>query len=1234
MVNIPGTSTRSSIAIQQLVEMRSQLSLLQYQLATGKKTNSYAGLGLDRGMTVGLRSQLSAISSFQNTIKNVGIRIDLATTVLTQIDKNRAAAKSSAIVQGYELVDGKQTSAQKLAYDRLDEILHLLNTQAGDRYLFSGLTTDKKPVSSTQAILYGTGTQAGLVQMIAERKEADMGRDLLGRLVIPGVSGSLVSLFEDAAGSPYGIKLASASSTSPYVIVNGPAGTPPGLSFDLGNSNPPPGTELRVTVRLPDGSTEEIRLKLTDEPPATAFIPAEAASDGVAAGLATAANSREASASIEITDLATIADGATFDITYGGQTYTFEYDDPAVNDGVSPGRIEFGGAQGNANAIGAALAQAIEDELGLPQATWNGGTNTLELSGETLNFIDNFSGAGGSVTIGTDTYTNAQQGDTFTVTVGGQTVTLYKVPTGQEDATNGKFSSPASLAAAINASAVGSTTTTASGKVHASIGSDGEVKIVANPNTNGFTIGGDLQSVLGYSAAPYHTTALPPSDVIPAKATTSGTGAVLASAANFDEASASLEIDGLGTIADGATFELTYGGTTLTFEYDDPAIADGVAAGNVAFGGTLGDADAIGAALAAAVGEAFELSSASWTAGSDTLVLNGKTLDFTSAFSGAAGTGGITISAGTSYTAPQTGETFTIQVGAKTVTLYKVAPGEEDAANGKFSDAASLAAAINQSQVGSTDVSTSNRVHAMLTSGGDVRIVANPNTAGFTIGGDLQAPLGLENDTYYTISLPSDDSFVAATATSKPISPATTASVIGAGLDSSVAAAVATIDLAGAADGNTFTLQYGGKTVTFEFDNNATVTPPNVAVALGGTEAATGANLAAALQAQFPGITAAYDDATNSLSLSGTAPNFTDAFAGMATTVAGGVTPTYTAPVAGDTFTLQVGTTTQTFYKVPAGQENAAAGTFSDLASLVAAINTSPVGTTDSGIVNRVQASVDANGNLKLDATPGTASFTAGGSLRAPLGFSPSTYASETNALKDGTVLIGTTPADTAQAIQAALIAQIKQLVQTDLVAASALAAGDDLFNIDAGLPPRRVDGPPFDTATASRAGTETDTVMWYVGEMAATSARGTATARVDTSISVSYGARANEEGIRWVVQNMAVFAATTYSAKESHDEARYQALMERLNANLEGPNGMQKLSDIQAELAGANVTMNAAKDRHTQANSVTAGLLSEIEGVTEEEVGAKILALQTRLQASFATTSLLAELNLVSYMR
>ena len=60
-----------------------------------------------------------------------------------------------------------------------------------------------------------------------------------------------------------------------------------------------------------------------------------------------------------------------------------------------------------------------------------------------------------------------------------------------------------------------------------------------------------------------------------------------------------------------------------------------------------------------------------------------------------------------------------------------------------------------------------------------------------------------------------------------------------------------------------------------------------------------------------------------------------------------------------------------------------------------------------------------------------------------------------------------------------------------------------------------------------------------------------TATARVDQSLVVSYGARANEDGVRSLVQNMATLAAVTVSPSDPNAADLSAALNQRLTGDL-----------------------------------------------------------------------------------
>jgi flagellin-like hook-associated protein FlgL len=254
-------SAQSSLAIQQLVNMRSQFDDLQRQLSTGQKSANYAGLGLDSGVAVSLNSQLSAISGYGNTITNVGNRIDLMNTALNSMTDVATQVKS-ALAQAPLGANGSgATLAQQTGQNSLDQLLGMLNTQAGGRYLFSGSATDQPAVETTDHILNGDGAKAGLKQLISERTQADLGVGGLGRLAIGGGGTSTTTITDDT--SPFGFKLASASSTLTNATVTGPTGSPAVLTVNMSGGNPSDGDTLTVRLDLPDGTSANITLTAT-----------------------------------------------------------------------------------------------------------------------------------------------------------------------------------------------------------------------------------------------------------------------------------------------------------------------------------------------------------------------------------------------------------------------------------------------------------------------------------------------------------------------------------------------------------------------------------------------------------------------------------------------------------------------------------------------------------------------------------------------------------------------------------------------------------------------------------------------------------------------------------------------------------------------------------------------------------------------------------------------------------
>ena len=207
-MSISSIGAQSALIMQQLVQMRAKFDDLQRQLGSGQKSATYAGLGIDRGVTVSLNSQLSAISGYDNTIDNVMARVNLMNTALGSMIKVSSTVKSAMVQANGVSNGGGAQVAQQTALSSLDQLLGLLNSQAGDRYLFSGRATDQPAVETLDHILNGDGSRAGLKQLIAERNQADLGSDGLGRLVVSAPTATSVGVDEDSV-SPFGFKLGS-----------------------------------------------------------------------------------------------------------------------------------------------------------------------------------------------------------------------------------------------------------------------------------------------------------------------------------------------------------------------------------------------------------------------------------------------------------------------------------------------------------------------------------------------------------------------------------------------------------------------------------------------------------------------------------------------------------------------------------------------------------------------------------------------------------------------------------------------------------------------------------------------------------------------------------------------------------------------------------------------------------------------------------------------------------------
>src|ERR1700744_2962785 len=266
---------------QAIQSLNNQMTNLSTQLATGEKSTTYAGMGAGEGFAIAARAQLANISGFTTTISNVTTSINAANNALQSISNLGGQVQSAAAATPQTLDSSGQTIAQENATAELSSMVGILNTPSGDRYLFSGSAINTPATVPVDEMMNGTTTQAGLKTVMAERAQAagavpgGPGRLLITNpAATPPATSTVVSVAEDAAGSPFGLKLSQVTSSLTGATVTGPSGSPAAISIDLGATNPNPGDQISFTFNQPDGTTASVQLTATttSPPPTGSFL--------------------------------------------------------------------------------------------------------------------------------------------------------------------------------------------------------------------------------------------------------------------------------------------------------------------------------------------------------------------------------------------------------------------------------------------------------------------------------------------------------------------------------------------------------------------------------------------------------------------------------------------------------------------------------------------------------------------------------------------------------------------------------------------------------------------------------------------------------------------------------------------------------------------------------------------------------------------------------------------------
>ncbi|HEY8191906.1 MAG TPA: flagellin [Alphaproteobacteria bacterium] len=137
--------------IERIKTMQTSLATLQYQIASGKKTNLFKGLGSDVIFSERSRANFTSLDKFMNNIDIANRRMKLMEKGLSEIQTQTRNVVGSLEVETQQ-GEFDMHVVGDLANNVYDYLLDLINVQDGDRYLYGGAETLTKPLTDAGAM--------------------------------------------------------------------------------------------------------------------------------------------------------------------------------------------------------------------------------------------------------------------------------------------------------------------------------------------------------------------------------------------------------------------------------------------------------------------------------------------------------------------------------------------------------------------------------------------------------------------------------------------------------------------------------------------------------------------------------------------------------------------------------------------------------------------------------------------------------------------------------------------------------------------------------------------------------------------------------------------------------------------------------------------------------------------------------------------------------------------------
>jgi flagellar hook-associated protein 3 FlgL len=124
--------------LQYLQQMQSQGAALEEQIASGQKSQTYAGIAPQAAQVISLQATQSLQQGYMNTIDTVNTRLQTMSLAMQNI---ATIASSFQTTLANSAFTPSGASVQQTAQQLLVELGSYMNTQDGSRYVFSGNQT-------------------------------------------------------------------------------------------------------------------------------------------------------------------------------------------------------------------------------------------------------------------------------------------------------------------------------------------------------------------------------------------------------------------------------------------------------------------------------------------------------------------------------------------------------------------------------------------------------------------------------------------------------------------------------------------------------------------------------------------------------------------------------------------------------------------------------------------------------------------------------------------------------------------------------------------------------------------------------------------------------------------------------------------------------------------------------------------------------------------------------------